>query len=300
MTRFKHRLLCSFVFTVVASASSGCADTERAPAPAPNAPPWRASIRLVGGPTALIDLDGARFLTDPTFSPPGTYPVAPGRSLTKLEGPAVALEDVGPVDAVLLSHDQHVDNLDPAGRTYVATAPRTFSTPSAAQRLGGRVTGLTPWQEAPFVARNGRQFRITAAPAQHGPEASESLTGPVTGFLVASGGLPTVYVSGDNASLDAVRNVAARAHVEVAVLFVGAAKSPRLLGDALLTLDSDGASAAAKLLPDAQIVPVHFRGWSHFTQGGDAIRTSFAAPTLRDRLHLLAPGESVALRGDER
>jgi len=300
MTRFKRRLLCSVFFAVVAAPCTGCAGPKRAQALVRGAAPLHASIRLVGGPTALIDLGGARFLTDPTFSPPGAYPVAPGRSLTKLEGPAVALEDVGPIDAVLLSHDQHVDNLDPAGRAYIATAPRTFSTPSAAQRLEGRVTGLTPWQEGRFVARNGRQFRITATPAQHGPEATESITGPVTGFLVASDGLPTVYVSGDNASLSVVREVAKRAHVEIAVLFIGGAKSPRLLGDALLTLDGQGASAAATLLPDAQIVPVHFRGWSHFTQGGDAIRTSFAAPALRNRLHLLAPGESVALGGDER
>jgi hypothetical protein len=104
--------------------------------------------------------------------------------------------------------------------------------------------------------------------------------------------LPTVYVSGDNASLSVVRSVAARARVDIAILFGGGAKSPRLLGDALLTLDGDGAAAAATLLPDAHIVPVHFRGWSHFTQGGDAIRASFTAAALSGRLHLLDPGRA--------
>lgn len=28
-------------------------------------------IPLIGGPTALIELDGFRLLTDPTFDPPG-------------------------------------------------------------------------------------------------------------------------------------------------------------------------------------------------------------------------------------
>jgi L-ascorbate metabolism protein UlaG (beta-lactamase superfamily) len=29
------------------------------------------SITLIGGPTALIEIDGFRLLTDPTFDPPG-------------------------------------------------------------------------------------------------------------------------------------------------------------------------------------------------------------------------------------
>jgi L-ascorbate metabolism protein UlaG (beta-lactamase superfamily) len=176
-----------------------------------------------------------------------------------------------------------------------ARASQTFSTPAAAKRLAGRVTGLVPWQVETLVAHNGRTFRSTAVPAQHGPDGTEPITGPVTGFLVASDGLPTVYVSGDNASLAVVRSVAVRAHVDVAILFAGGAKSPRLLGDALLTLDGDGAAAAAALLPDARIVPVHFRGWSHFTQGADAIRASFTAAALSGRLHLLDPGDAVAL-----
>ena len=76
------------------------------------------TLRLVGGPTALITYGGLRLLTDPTFDPPGEYP-RPGTDvvLSKLDGPAVDLEDVMPVDAVLISHDHHSDNLDhSAGR----------------------------------------------------------------------------------------------------------------------------------------------------------------------------------------
>ena len=34
------------------------------------------SITLIGGPTALIEIDGFRLLTDPTFDAPGAYPAA--------------------------------------------------------------------------------------------------------------------------------------------------------------------------------------------------------------------------------
>jgi L-ascorbate metabolism protein UlaG (beta-lactamase superfamily) len=69
------------------------------------------TVRLVGGPTAVIELGGVRLLTDPTFDPPGDHPIG-DRVLTKTSGPALPAEDLGRVDAVLLSHDQHPDNLD--------------------------------------------------------------------------------------------------------------------------------------------------------------------------------------------
>jgi len=277
----------SLVLLPLVVSASGCAG--------PGAAGRALSIRLVGGPTAILELGGVRLLTDPTFSAPGDYPAAPGRVLTKLEGPAVAVDALGPIDAVLLSHDQHVDNLDPAGRAVVARAPLTLSTPEAARRLGGGVVGLRPWESATVRGRDGRTVRVTAVPAQHGPDDTEHLTGPVTGFLVDGEGLPTVYVSGDNASVEVVRAIAARARVDVALLFAGAARSPRLLGDALLTLDGARAVDVARLLDGAAIVPLHFRGWRHFTESADALRAAFAAAGLSDRLSLLEPGASLTL-----
>jgi len=45
-------------------------------------------ITLIGGPTALIEIDGFRLLTDPTFDPPGSYQL-PHVKLEKLTGPAL-------------------------------------------------------------------------------------------------------------------------------------------------------------------------------------------------------------------
>jgi L-ascorbate metabolism protein UlaG (beta-lactamase superfamily) len=90
-------------------------------------------IRYVGGPTAVIEVGGVRLLSDPTFDEPGEYPIG-DRALVKQAGPAVPAEWIGPVDAVLLSHDQHPDNLDRAGRAYLATPPLVLST--IAERLG--------------------------------------------------------------------------------------------------------------------------------------------------------------------
>ena len=72
------------------------------------------NLTLIGGPTVLIELSGLRLLTDPTFDEPGSYE-ARGIVLEKKSGPAFSSDKLGAVDAVLLSQDQHFDNLDRAG-----------------------------------------------------------------------------------------------------------------------------------------------------------------------------------------
>ncbi|GAA1035099.1 MULTISPECIES: MBL fold metallo-hydrolase [Amycolatopsis] len=247
-------------------------------------------IQYVGGPTALIEYGETRLLTDPTFDAAGDYPIG-ARKLAKTAGPAVTAAEVGQVDAVLLSHDQHPDNLDVAGRKYALAAPLVLSTASARERIGDPVRVLANWESHDLGG-----VRVTAVPAQHGPDGSEHLVGEVTGFVLESEGQPTVYVSGDNASLDVVRQIAERFdRIDIAVLFAGGAQTP-LVGDAYLTLPSDGAAEAARILNARQVVPLHFEHWAHFTQGPDTLRPAFAEAGLEDRLHLLKPGEQVSFQ----
>ncbi|HSB55273.1 MAG TPA: MBL fold metallo-hydrolase, partial [Gemmatimonadales bacterium] len=88
------------------------------------------SLRLtyIGGPTILIEWRGLRLLTDPTFDPPGTSYPTPAYTLHKTLGPAISAEKLGPVDAVLLSHDHHFDNLDHAGRALLPLARQVLTT----------------------------------------------------------------------------------------------------------------------------------------------------------------------------
>lgn len=74
------------------------------------------SITHIGTATALLEIDGVNFLTDPFFSPAGTeFDVGPA-VLKISDNPALGLADLPPIDAVLLSHEDHPDNLDPLGR----------------------------------------------------------------------------------------------------------------------------------------------------------------------------------------
>ncbi|WP_432175348.1 MBL fold metallo-hydrolase [Streptomyces sp. Tue6028] len=251
-------------------------------------------ILYVGGPTSVVEIGGVRLLTDPTFDAPGEYPVG-SRKLVKTAGPALPAAGIGPVDAVLLSHDQHPDNLDTSGRAYLRSAPVTLSTASAYDRIGAPVRALPSWEHVELPRPGGGTLRVTAVPAQHGPDGSEPVVGEVTGFVLSGDGLPKVYISGDNASLDVVRSIAGReGPFDVAVLFAGAARTP-LVPDAPLTLTSEDAARAAGILGARHVVPLHFEHWGHFTQDGATLTKAFAETGLTDRLHLLAPGASVRL-----
>jgi L-ascorbate metabolism protein UlaG (beta-lactamase superfamily) len=146
-------------------------------------------VTVVGGPTALIEYAGLRWLTDPTFSEPGEY-----ENLVKTTSPALSVDQLGQVDVVLLSHDEIAERFSP---------------------------------------------------------------------------------------------------VDVAVLFVGAVQIPTRFDGAYLTLSSDRAAIATELLEPRTVVPVHFEGWTHFTQGLDQIRAAFAGYGLSERLLAAEPGETV-------
>jgi L-ascorbate metabolism protein UlaG (beta-lactamase superfamily) len=232
------------------------------------------SVTRIGGPTLLLEVDGVRLLTDPTFDEPGPHPVG-DRVLTKLVPPSVRPFHLGRVDAVLLSHDQHPDNFDDEGRRVAEAAPVVLTTWVAAVRLGGNAHGLQPWVTATVQGAASASVRVTAVPAQHGPDGTEHLTGPVTGFVI-EGASSVVYVSGDNAELRLVEEVAARfRRFDVAVIFGGAARTP-LLGDANLTLDAAEMVQAARLLDAPRIVAAHVDGWAHFTETPDQVRQAFA------------------------
>ena len=254
----------------------------------------RVPVRILGGPTALFTYGGLRFLTDPTFDPPREYHV-PGGQLTKTAPAAAPPGDLGHLDVVLLSHDEHPDNLDESGRALLADVPLTLTTTGGALRLGAGARGLADWESVELERPGGRgAVTVTGVPAVHGPGAREDVepvTGQVVGFVLTGEGLPTVYVSGDNASLDAVGRIAARfGPVDTAILFAGAPRFAVLFDGALIVLDSAQAAEAARILGARRVVPVHHDGWAHFTEGRDDLVAAFARAGLLDRLDLDGEG----------
>ncbi|MEV4473010.1 MBL fold metallo-hydrolase [Nonomuraea sp. NPDC049504] len=259
-------------------------------------PRQESAVMVVGGPTVVLDLGGLRIVSDPTFDDPG-----PHGYLTKVEGPAVGEDRLGPVDLVLVSHDVHPDNLDDRGRAFAQAAPLVLTTRGASERLGGGAVGLAAWESRSVPRPGGGELVVTAVPAVHGPEDGERdadgfVNCEVIGFVLEGAGLPTVHVSGDNASIRVVVQVARRfPAVDVAVLHAGAARVPGKFRDRPLSLDGVRTAAAAAILGAPRVVPAHYDGWAHFSEGADDLVRAFDEAGLSSRLHLAAHGAWVPL-----
>jgi L-ascorbate metabolism protein UlaG (beta-lactamase superfamily) len=247
---------------------------------------------LIGGPTVLLEYAGRRFLTDPTFDACGCVYERGGVTLRKTAQPVCAAADLGRIDAVLLSHDQHADNLDDAGRALLDRVPLVLTTPSGAARLGGAAQGLDRWASFELRAPAAPTVRVTGTPARHGPAGIEPISGEVTGFVVEAAGLPTVYVTGDTVYYEGVAEVARRFSPDVILAFAGAA---RVRGPFDLTMSANDLLDTAHAFPRARILPVHAEGWAHFTLPVEDVAAVFAKFGLGSRLTTLRPGRAFAL-----
>lgn len=245
-------------------------------------------ITLIGGPTVMIEINGIRLVTDPTFDLPGAYSSG-AITLEKTEGPAIPADDIGEVDAVLLSHDQHADNFDPAGRSFAAKAKIVLTTEAAHARLGANSVGLKPWRS--YEVGNHGELTVIATPARHGPPGAEHRLGDVIGFLIrASDREDLVYVTGDTVFYDGVAEVARRYKPRVVVVFAGAA---RTRGPFNLTMGNNDVLELANAFPEASIVTVHNRGWKHFTEGPESVAATSQTFALSGRVRSLVPGQKL-------
>jgi L-ascorbate metabolism protein UlaG (beta-lactamase superfamily) len=246
-------------------------------------------VTYIGGPTVLLEYAGLRILTDPTFDEPGSYVEPTGLTLVKAVGPAVTADQLGRIDLALLSHHQHIDNLDHLGREVLLRVPLVLSTEKAADELGGPVSGLAPWD-----TRTLGTVIVTAVPARHGPAEVEAMSGPVIGFVLQAPGEPTVYLSGDNASLELVSQIAERiGTIDLALLHAGAARIPVI--DAALTMTSPDAAEAARILHPKQVVGIHTEDWAHLSETRDQFVAAFAAAGLAGLLVDIPRGVRVPL-----
>jgi L-ascorbate metabolism protein UlaG (beta-lactamase superfamily) len=249
-------------------------------------------ITHIGGPTALIEIGQLRILTDPAFDPEGTHYNVAGREVIKTTNPALTTAEIGPVDVVLLSHDHHIDNLDPAGRAYLPQAGNVLTTPAGAQRLGGKTRGVAAWETVDLAGPDGLSIRVTATPARHGPEEIKEAIGDVTGWIIEWGGPSALYVSGDTVFFKDLEEIGQRYQVGTALLHFGAAHFD-VYGPFFLTLTATEGAQLAQTLGEATIVPIHYEGWRHFTQGRAEIEQAFTAAGLEQRLRFLPFGQPI-------
>ncbi len=257
----------------------------------------RIAITYVGGPTALLELGGLRLLTDPTFDPAGKrYHFGWGASSRKLQDPALAPAELGGIDAVLLSHDHHDDNLDPAGRELLPSAGRVITTVPGAKRLGAGSLGLAPWSSTSLALPEGGELKITATPCRHGPPLSRPIVGEVVGFLLEWEGQRegALWLSGDTVYFSGVSEIGERFDIGTAIVNLGGVRFP-LTGPARYTMDAAEAIGLLEEFKLSTLVPLHYEGWKHFRQGRGELEAAFAAAGVEQRVRWLKAAMPVEL-----
>ncbi len=145
-----------------------------------------------------------------------------------MAGPAIAAADLPRIDAVLLTHDHHGDNLDAVGRALLPAAGVVITTASGAKRLGGTTRGLEPWQSTRLEAPGRPAIELTATPCRHGPPLSHPIIGDVIGFALRWDGQQhgVLWISGGTVLYEGVRRVADRLQIGTAILHLGGVRFP--------------------------------------------------------------------------
>lgn len=239
----------------------------------------------LGHSTVLVELDGARVLTDPVWSERASPLQVAGPR--RFQPVPVAMRELPPLDAIVVSHD-HYDHLD---RAAIVELARTGTPIVTSLGVGARLEGWgipaaqiheLDWWEHHDVA--GRDLRITAAPSQHfSGRGLGDRNVTLWSSFVLTGPRHRVFFSGDTGLTAAYRDLATRlGPFDLVMLEVGAFHPA--WGD--IHLGPDQALDALALLGGGAFLPVH---WGTFNLGLHA----WDEPA--ERLLSVAPGKGVDL-----
>jgi L-ascorbate metabolism protein UlaG (beta-lactamase superfamily) len=229
-------------------------------------------ITHIGTATTLIELDDLTIVTDPYFSPKDTvWTGASGAKLISSYQPGLSLEQLPPIDLVLLSHEDHKDNLDDLGRRLL-DGRRVLTTQDGAKKLAPRpgVSSLTPWESVEVMGRSGRLYKVMGTPCWHLPG------GECTGFAITADHFGktderpnAIYISGDTVYISELVKLKDQFHIVLATFNMGKATVPKPGGGGeMLQITMDG-EQGVQLLQDLEpdmVIPLHYEGWNHFKE----------------------------------
>jgi L-ascorbate metabolism protein UlaG (beta-lactamase superfamily) len=245
-------------------------------------------LTWVGHATVLLEVGGARLLTDPLLR---TY-----LGHLRRHGARPRPEVSQDIDAVLISH-VHLDHLDVRSLRSVAPGARVIA-PEGAGRLLRRIGFAAVDEVLPGDSITVGDATVTALPAVHdGRRGPLGATAATLGYDIAGG--HRVYFAGDTELFDGMRDLTGR--FDVALLPVWGWGPSLGAGH----MDPLSAAQAVALVRPAIAVPIHWG--TFFPVGLEVLRGSalvepprvFArhvaelAPEVE--VHVLAPGDELTL-----
>ncbi|MGZ3419661.1 MAG: MBL fold metallo-hydrolase [Polyangiales bacterium] len=246
-------------------------------------------VTWLGHSTTLLEIDGARILTDPVFA--GRASPSSVMGPKRFHRPPVALDALPSLDAILVSHD-HYDHLDAAAvRDLARLSEAPFVTALGVgahlERFGvphERIIELAWWERAEIP---GTQVIVTASPAQHfSGRGAFDRNKTLWASYTFAGPRHRVFFSGDTGLEPELESIGQKlGPFDLVMLEVGAWNE--LWGD--IHLGPAQAIEAHRMLGSGAFLPVH---WSTFDLALHVWDEPILAleQAVRDRgLPLLAP-----------
>jgi L-ascorbate metabolism protein UlaG (beta-lactamase superfamily) len=260
------------------------------------------SVTFVGTATVIIRYERFTILTDPNFLHKGDHAhLGYGLSSPRLTAPAITIENLPPIDLVVLSH-YHGDHFDQVVEARLDRKTPVVTTGHAAEQLRERgftrAHALAKWQ-AVDVAKGGSRLKITAMPARHGPpvanRALPETMGSLLEFMSASG-QPAyrTYISGDTLVFDELKDIPQRyPQIDLALLHLG---GTRVLG-VLVTMDAEQGVRALSLIRPDTAIPIHYNDYPVFKSPLDDFKRAVRQAGLESKVRYLSHGETYRFRG---
>ncbi|HEY8460810.1 MAG TPA: MBL fold metallo-hydrolase [Blastocatellia bacterium] len=272
------------------------------PAPVAGAPDFdRGSIFFVGTATVILRYAGFTILTDPNFLHQGDHAhLGYGLTSERLTEPALDIDELPPVDFVLLSH-YHGDHFDHVVERRLDKRLPIVTTRHAAAKLRAKgfreARGLETW-ETFTVEKGAARLRITSMPGKHGPGAVNILLPPVMGSMLefestSREGMGEtalrLYITGDTLMRDELKEIPRRfPNIDLMLLHLG---GTRILG-VLVTMDARQGVEMIRLMNPRKAVPIHYNDYAVFKSPLEDFVKAVEEAGLSDRVHYLAHGET--------
>ncbi len=255
------------------------------------------SIFFVGTATVLIRYAGFTILTDPNFLHQGDHVhLGYGLISRRQTNPAVEIEDLPPLDFVLLSH-MHGDHFDRVAERKLNKATPIVSTRHAVaylKRKGFTATSaLRTWETLPITKGDAR-LHLTAMPGTHAPGPLAAALPPVMGSMLEfrTAGDETrlrLYISGDTLIHERLREIPRRyPEIDLALLHLGGTK---VLG-IMVTMDARQGIEAIRMIEPRTTIPIHYNDYTVFKSPLGDFKRAVAEAGLEDRVHYLSHGDT--------
>ncbi|OBK23199.1 MBL fold metallo-hydrolase [Mycobacterium asiaticum] len=265
------------------------------------------TVTFVGNATTLIRAGDITVLTDPNFLHQGQRAyLGHGLVSKRRKEPALSVEELPPVDAVVLSH-MHGDHWDRVTEKHLDRQLPILTTPAAAKRLHQkgfeRASAMSTWQTQ-TVGKGPVKLTVTSLPGRHAPTWANRLLPPVMGSMLEfetdqGPGRRRLYISGDTLLVDELGEIAVRFEaIDAGILHLGGTRLPagaKLPFGLTVTMDAQQGTGLVERLNLPKVIPVHFDDYTVFASPLADFKHEMRRRGLDHRIVEIERGASVSL-----